>query len=87
MVYVFGKREEGGVQGGYRGLSGGERRLEGEGGGSGGEGRLEGGKGGRIGGEGRLEGEKGSRVEHRVAGGQIFQTRVRASGNHPRALG
>ena len=75
MVYVFGKREEGGLEGGYRGLSGGERRLEGEGGE-----RM-------IGGECRLEGEKGGRVELRVVGGQRFQTRVRASGNRPKALG
>ena len=87
MIYVLGKREEGGVQVGYRGHSSGESRLEGERGGSGGEGRLVGGKGGRIDGEGRLEGEKGSRAEPREPGGQNFQTRVQASGNHPRALG
>ena len=73
MVYVFGKREEGGVEGGYRGLLGGKCRLEGE--------------GGESGGERRLEGEKGGRVELRVVGGQRFQTRVQASGNHPQALG
>ena len=75
MVYVFGKREEGGLEGGYRGLSGGKCRLEGEGGE-----RM-------IGGECRLEGEKGGRVELRVVGGQRFQTRVQASGNRPQALG
>ena len=75
MVYVFGKREEGGLEGGYRGLSGGECRLEGEGGES------------MIGGECRLEGEKGGWVEPRVAGGQRFQTKVQASSNHPQALG
>ena len=73
MVYVFGKREEGGLEGGYRGLSGGMCRLEGE--------------GGESGGECRLEGEKGGRVELRVVGGQRFQTRVQASGNRPQALG
>ena len=73
MVYVFGKREEDGVEGGYRGLLGGECRLEGERGKSDGEGRLEGGKGGRV--------------ELRVVGGQRFQTRVQASGNRPQALG
>ena len=73
MVYVFGKREEGGLEGGYRGLSGGKCRLEGE--------------GGESGGECRLEGEKGGRVELRVVGGQRFKTRVQASGNRPQALG
>ena len=72
MIYVFGKREEGGVEGGYRGPMGGKCRLEGE--------------GRRSGGECRLEGEKGGWVEPRVAGGQRFQTKVQASSNHPQAL-
>ena len=87
MIYVLGKREEGGVQVGHRDHSSGESRLERERGGSGGEDRLVGGKGSRTDGEGRLEGEKGSRAEPREPGGQNSQARVQASSNHPRALG
>ena len=75
MVYVFEKREEGVLEGGYRGFPGGECRLEGE-------------EGGRVvGGECRLEGEEGGRVEYRAVGGQRFQTEVQASSHHPQALG
>ena len=86
MVHGFEKREEGILEGGYKGSSNGGHRLEGEE-----EGRFErrirGGQGFQEGGSQGMERKQGGKLEGRIVGGQGIQAEIQTSYKAPLVLG
>ena len=86
MAHGFEKREEGILEGGYKGSSNGGHRLEGEE-----EGRFEcrirGGQGVRVGRDQGMERKQGGKSEGGIVGGQGIQAEVQTSYQPPLALG
>ena len=86
MAHGFEKREEGILEGGYKGPSNGGCRLEGEE-----EGRFEcrirGGQGFREDRDQGMERKQGGKLEGRIMGGQGIQAEVQTSYQTPLVLG